>query len=169
MTLRLNALEIVRCWFPEGHGHGDPSKPSARLHRVIVVRTTHEADGSQWVTVVFGTSQNTTEKEGPPCEANQIEIDALPETGLTAQTRFHFDKSVGIKVEDTWFPTDFKGLARGRVPQGQKSDVLRLIDKYLPMKTTASPRLAAPEPVRVEVKKKFTKANLLPKQPPADS
>lgn len=170
MALRLNPLDIVRCRFPDGHPHGDPSIPSKSLHRVLVVRTTQDADGSQWALVVFGTGQNTTDQGGPPCPAHQIEIDALPGTGLTTQTRFHFDKNVGIKVDAAWFPSDPAGLARGHVPQSLKAEVLSLIDQHLPMQTTASPKLAKPDAVPVEVKKKrFTMDNLRPQQPPSES
>jgi len=169
MALRLNPLDIVRCRFPEGHPHGDPTVPSNELHRVLVVRTTQDADGSQWALVVFGTGQNTTNKGGQPCSFNQMEIDALPGTGLTTQTRFHFDKNVGIKVDDAWFPADSAGLARGHVPQLQKPEALRMIDQHLPLQISASPKLAKPGPVQVEIKKKFSMANLRPKLPPSDS
>lgn len=170
MGIKLNPLDIVRCYFPEGYPHGDPDKPSAKLHRVLVVRTTNDADGSQWAQVVFGTGQNTSDKIGPACSSKQIDIDAEPETGLTTQTRFHFDKHVVIKVDDSWFPSDLSALARGHVPKSIRATVLSLIDQHLPMQTAASRKLATPAPVSVEVKKKrFTMDNLRPRQPPSDT
>lgn len=169
MGIKLNPLDIVRCYFPEGHPHGDPNKPSTQLHRVLVVRTTNDADGSQWALVVFGTGQYTADKNGPPCSASQIDIDPDSGTGLTTQTRFHFDKHVAMKVDDQWFPADPAELARGHVPQSAKANVLSLIDLRMPLQTTASPKLATPPPVSVEVKnKRFTMENLRP-QPPSDA
>lgn len=147
VAIRLNALDIVRCRFPQASTHGDPSKP-APYHRVLVIRTLNEADGSQWAHVVFGTGQGTADKGGEACSGDQIDVDANPSTGLTEQTRFHFKKHVALKVEEPWFPADTQALARGRLPKALEADVFKMIETHLPPgKLSASTHVATPPKV----------------------
>ncbi|WIT11253.1 hypothetical protein PFX98_20500 [Paucibacter sediminis] len=167
MAIRLNALDIVRCRFPHASTHSDATKP-APYHRVLVIRTLNEADGSQWAHVVFGTGQGTADKGGDACSGDQIDVDANPSTGLAEQTRFHFKKHVALKVEEPWFPADTHTLARGRLPKALEAQVLKMIETHLPPgKLSASTHVAAAPKVATIVTVKPRRLSLPSAQPPA--
>ena len=157
MALRLNALDIVRCRIPQAASLGDPTKPGSDFHRALVIRTTNEADGSQWAHVVFGTGQRTSDKGRDPLGDNELEVDPENGTGLTTQTRFNFKKHVALKVEEPWFPSNSNQLARGHLPKQLHAQVLSLIAKFAPVLNLTSSVYTPPAPpktILVETKRK---------------